>query len=154
MNLDTGVGRVFEDGVEITDAEQRTKELARAKSIWINDSYWLVMPFKLLDPGVTLKDAGQRKLGTGEPADVLRLTFDAVGDTPRNAYDVFVTQDTHRVAEWAYFEDRDDAQPKLSAPWAGWKQYGDVYLCGERGPKREITGIAVLDAPPKELAAP
>ncbi len=154
MNLNTGAGRVFEDGVEVTDAARRADELASAKSIWINDSYWLVMPYKLLDAGVTLKDAGQRKLSTGAPADVLRLTFDAVGDTPRNAYDVFVTQDTHRVAEWAYYADQADAQPKISSPWTGWKKYGDIYLSGERGPKREITGIAVLATPPASLTQP
>ncbi|MCY2962033.1 MAG: hypothetical protein NTY35_17895 [Planctomycetota bacterium] len=154
MNLNTGAGRVFEDGVEVVDEAQRAKELSRARSIWINDSYWLVMPYKLLDPGVKLADAGQKKLGTGQPADVIRLTFDAVGDTPRNAYEVFVTQDTRRVAEWAYFEDQSDAEPKLASPWAGWKDYGGIQLCGDRGPKREITAIAVLDAPPTKLHAP
>lgn len=154
MNLNTGAGRVFEDGVEVADEAQRAKELARAKSVWINDSYWLVMPYKLLDPGVKLADAGQKKLGTGAPADVLRLTFEGVGDTPRNAYEVFVTKDTRRVAEWAYFEDRDDAEPKLSSPWSGWKEYGGILLCGERGPKREITAIAVLDQPPQKLRVP
>jgi len=154
MNLNTGVGRVYEDGVEVADVAQRAKELARAKSIWINDSYWLVMPYKLLDPGVKLTDAGQKKLGTGQAADVLRLTFEAVGDTPRNAYEVFVTKDTRRVAEWAYFEDQADAEPKLTSPWSGWKEYGGIQLCGERGPKREITGIAVLDEAPARLRAP
>lgn len=151
MNLETGAGRVYEDGVEIVDPTRRAEELKKAKSIWINDSYWLVMPFKLLDPGVTLKDAGQRKLASGMPADVLRVTFESVGDTPRNAYDVFVTQDTRRVAEWAYFEDANDAQPKLTSPWTGWEKYGAIYLSGGRGPNREITKIAVLAAPPARL---
>lgn len=151
MNLNSGAGRVFEDGAEVVDAEKRAKELARAKSIWINDSYWLVMPYKLLDPGVTLRDGGQRKLASGAPADVLRVEFDAVGDTPKNAYDVFVAQDTRLVAEWAYFEDRADAEPKLTSPWAGWQEFGGIRLCGDRGPKREITDIAVRDAPPAKL---
>ncbi len=151
MNLETGEGRVFDDGTEVTDPAQRAEELKRATSIWINDSYWLVMPFKLLDPGVTLKDAGQRKLASGMPADVLRVTFESVGDTPRNAYDVFVTQDTRRVAEWAYYEDANDAQPKITSPWTGWKKYGAIYLSGERGPNREITDISVLDTPPTKL---
>lgn len=151
MNLNTGVGRVFEDGVEVADADERTKELARAKSIWINDSYWLVMPYKLLDTGVTLRDGGQRKLASGMPADVLRVEFEAVGDTPKNAYDVFVSQETRLVSEWSYFEDRGDAEPKLSSPWAGWKEFRGIRLCGGRGPKREITDIAVRDEPPAKL---
>jgi len=153
MNLNTGVGRVFEGGVEVIAAETRTKELARAKSIWINDSYWLVMPYKLLDPGVTLRDGGQRKLASGAPADVVRVEFEAVGDTPKNAYDVFVSQDTRLVAEWSYFEDRSDAEPKLSSPWSGWQEFHGIRLCGDRGPKRSITDIAVRDEPPAKLHA-
>lgn len=154
MNLSTGAGRVYEDGAEVVDDAARAKELARAKSIWINDSYWLVMPYKLLDPGVTLRDLGQRKLGSGLPADVLRLEFDAVGDTPQNAYDVYVSQATRRVEQWSYYEDRRDTEPKFTSPWAGWKEYGGILLCGDRGPKREITAIAVLDEPPAKLRAP
>ena len=32
---------------------------------WINDSYWMFMPYKLLDPGVTLAYAGERALEDG-----------------------------------------------------------------------------------------
>ena len=32
------------------------------------------MPFKLLDPGVTLRHVGERTLDGGRPADVLELT--------------------------------------------------------------------------------
>jgi hypothetical protein len=154
MNLETGAGRVFVDGTEVTAPAARASELARAKSVWINDGYWLVMPYKLLDPGVTLRDAGQRKLANGEPADVLRLEFEGVGETPRNAYDVYVARDERLVAQWDYYEDRADASRRLSTPWAGWTEHGGILLCGDREPKRAITGIAVLDEPPARLRAP
>ncbi len=151
MNLNSGQGRVFVDGQEVTDAASNAKELARAKSVWINDSYWLVMPYKLLDPGVTLRDVGQRKLSDGKPADVIALTFEGVGDKPRNKYEVFVSQGDRRVEQWAYFQDRDDAEPKFTSPWTGWHAVGGIQLCGGRGPDREISAIAVLDAPPAKL---
>ena len=42
-----------------------------AHGAWINDSYWLVMPYKLLDPGVRLRHLGERTTSEGETADVL-----------------------------------------------------------------------------------
>ena len=38
INIHSMEGRVFKNGVEITDEEELTKRLSRAKSIWINDS--------------------------------------------------------------------------------------------------------------------
>jgi hypothetical protein len=37
----------------LTD-ENKTNALRKGKNWWINDAYWLVMPWKLQDPGVTL----------------------------------------------------------------------------------------------------
>ena len=52
-NLDTGEGRAWMGTTEIEGDSLQTL-LARAKSMWINDSYWFLMPYKLLDPGVHL----------------------------------------------------------------------------------------------------
>ena len=51
------------------------------KGQWINDTYWLVMPFKLKDSGVTLKYVGDGKTQAGDDADVLAMTFKNVGVT-------------------------------------------------------------------------
>ena len=59
FNVKTGKGRVQIRGQELMEADSLAKMLDRAKSIWINDSYWLVMPFKLKDSGVTLKYLGE-----------------------------------------------------------------------------------------------
>ena len=32
--------------------------IRQANAMWVNDSYWFLMPYKLLDPGVTLKPGG------------------------------------------------------------------------------------------------
>ncbi len=154
MNLNTGEGRVFDGRTEVTDPEAVKKELSRARSVWINDSYWLLMPWKLLDPGVTLALAGERQLPDGRAADVLVLTFEGVGDTPRNKYEVLVAKDTRRVESWTFWTDRSDAEPKFTTPWTGWKRYGPILLSGDRGPQRQLTEIAVLDAPPAKLRAP
>jgi hypothetical protein len=154
MNLETGAGRVFDKGVEVKDPETLQAALKRTRSVWINDSYWLVMPYKLKDSGVTLKYGGEGELADGRKADVLELSFAAVGDTPDNRYRVFVGRDTHLVERWQYFEHRADSEPKMDTPWAGWEMHGGIRLASSRGEKRPMGGLQVLDQPPASLTSP
>ena len=47
----------------------------------------------------------------------LRLTFDAVGVTPWNAYDVRVDPETHVVTGWSFRRSAGDAEAMLVTPW-------------------------------------
>ena len=67
--------KAAEKGLEITNPDTLSMLQKRAESLWINDSYWLVMPFKLKDSGVTLSYIGEDTTQAGVPADVLQLTF-------------------------------------------------------------------------------
>lgn len=154
MNLETGKGRAFEKGVEVTDPAASAEALKRARSVWINDSYWLIMPYKLKDSGLTLKYGGEGELADGRKADVLELRFAGVGDTPDNRYKVFVSRDKHLVERWQYFEHRADEQPKMDTPWDGWELHGGIQLASSRGEKRSMSGIQVLDTPPASLKTP
>ena len=68
---------------------------------FINDSYWLLMPLKMQDPGVNLDYDGEATRD-GETYDVIKLTFDHVGLTPGDTYWVFVNRKTHLVDRWEY----------------------------------------------------
>ena len=72
MNLTTKKGGAWEDGDAVTDPETLAKRLDDGEAAWINDSYWLVMPYKLMDPGVTLKTVGKGNMVDGRPATVDR----------------------------------------------------------------------------------
>jgi hypothetical protein len=91
------------------------------------------MPFKLLDPGVTLKYLGRNKTEDGRMADLLQLTFNQVGVTPENKYKVWVDKETRLVTQWAYYQNFTDAQPKFTNRWADYKKYGNIQLSGDRG---------------------
>lgn len=61
VNVLSGKRKVQLNGVSQSHPDSLSKYLQLGQEVWINDSYWLVMPFKLLDPGVTLKYFGQRQ---------------------------------------------------------------------------------------------
>jgi hypothetical protein len=147
VNLGTKEGRVFEKGVEVTDAAAKKAAIEKTCSAFINDSYWMFMPYKLRDPGVHLSEVGERKTKEGKDANVLELTFENVGETPRNRYHVYVGKESGLVEQWDYFQDRDDPEPKMSMPWKGWKRFGKILLCTDHGDGNDWS-IAVYDHVP------
>lgn len=142
-NLNTGKGRAWKNNIEVTEAGELAEALSAAKGAWINDAYWLVMPYKLKDSGVTLKYVGVQDDATGAACDVLQLTFQAVGRTPDNKYHVFVNQATGLVSEWTFWPNYAVDEPRSLGPWTDWKKHGDILLAHGHG-KRGHTDIAVF----------
>lgn len=142
MNVNRSDGRVWTRGAEMEGGDGRRAVLERARSIWINDSYWLVMPYKLKDTGVTLAYTGERAAEDGRLADVLTLTFRDVGDTPENRYEVYVDRETGLVSQWSFFRNAGDTEPRFTLPWTDWASYGGIRLSTGRG-RAEVTGVRV-----------
>lgn len=142
VNVHENTGMVWLAGEAQSHPDTLERYLQRARSIWINDSYWLVMPFKLKDSGVKLAYLGPEKTDNGFFADKLELTFEAVGDTPQNKYWVFVDQDTDLVVQWSFFNDAADDRPRFTTPWTDYQSHRGLLLSGGRG-QRELSGIAV-----------
>jgi hypothetical protein len=148
MNINTMDGRVQLGGEELTNADSLSKYLDQGNRMWINDSYWLVMPYKLKDSGVTLYYLGEDTTQTGIKSDVIKLTFEDVGVTPENFYDVWIDIDTKLVMQWAYYPSNEYSEPNFITPWADYKKYGNILLSGNRGGNRELNNIKVLDELP------
>lgn len=153
LDLQQKDGIVSRRGTLLTDRDSLDKYLELGRRIWINDSYWLVMPFKLKDPGVRLAFLGRDTLPGGLEASVLELTFENVGVTPENKYHIWVGDADHLVRKWAYFREKEDTEPRLVTPWDDYRPYGDILLSGDRGPEMQLTGIAVFDSLPGEFFA-
>ncbi len=142
LDMNTGQGEVWLDGVQQTSKDSLDKYLRRTESIWINDSYWLVMPFKLKDSGVTLTYVGKDSTEAGQLADVLQLTFKGVGRTPGNKYWVYVDETSSLVTQWAFFQKATETTPNFVTPWEGYATYGNILLSGGRG-KMGLSEIGV-----------
>ena len=145
MNINDMQGKVRKGGEEFSHPASLSKSLQMGKEVWINDSYWLVMPFKLKDSGVRLTYAREDTTQTGQKADVLDLQFKNVGVTPNNRYEVYVDQEDHLVTQWNFFTNATDSMPRFSTPWDGYKQHGKIMLSSGRG-NYQLSEIAVRES--------
>ena len=150
VNTNTKKGKAWQDGEPIEDETLLNEKLKGAYEAWINDSYWVVMPYKLKDPGVTLVYSREDTMENGTPAHVLTMTFTDVGVTPENKYEVFVNKETHLIEQWAFFRNASDEKPGFVLPWSNWTKHGNILLSEDRG-KYQHTDLAVLENVPDSV---
>ena len=91
---------------------------------WTNDSYWLLMPLKLLDGGVKLASAEPQEID-GVKYDVLSMSFESVGLTPGDRYTLYIDPKEKLVRRWEYMP---SAEKKTSGTWDGYEQFGPLKL--------------------------
>ena len=131
LNVNTKAGDAWLGGKKISDATQAKKWVDDGYEAFINDSYWLLAPFKVFDPGVTLSDGGQDKGPNGEACDVIKLSFAGVGLTPRDIYWLYVDKKSHLVVEWKFVLGGENKPPSAFA-WSDWKKVGSIQLASMR----------------------
>lgn len=143
MNLKSMSGTIISKGEGVEDENAINAYLQRGKEMWINDSYWIFLPFKLKDSGVTLKYLEETNTSDGTLADKLELTFEGVGVTPENKYHIYVDKSSKLVTQWDFFSNYEDEKPRFSNPWNEYKEYDGLMLSSGRGGERKMTDIAV-----------
>jgi len=152
-NVNTKEGKAWLDGKPV-EGEALKKMMENAYGAWVNDTYWLIMPYKIKDPGVHLTYAGEDTID-GKAYDKLHLSFDHVGLTPGDEYWVWINQSTHLMDRWAFhLESMKPDEPASPWDWTGWQRYGKVMLAphrtqvGGEARKLELGDIAVSDSVP------
>ena len=151
-NINTHEGEAWLDGQKLEGAAAK-EWLDRSYGAWVNDTYWLLMPYKLRDPGVNLEYAGSEQID-GKTYDKLHLTFGNVGLTPKDQYWAYINRDTHLMDRWAYvLQDQAPGSEPTGWKWEGWQKYGKIMLAPTRSQvggdrKLELGDIAVLDTLP------
>ncbi len=99
MNTNTKQGKAWVNGSPALDKDLQ-EMLALGYRRFINDTYWLLMPLKMLDPGVHRAYEGQKTDG-GHTYDVVKLSFDqGVGITSADQYWAWINRDTGMVDQW------------------------------------------------------
>jgi hypothetical protein len=154
-NVNTKEGSAWLDGKKL-EGEKAQEMVKNAYGAWVNDTYWLIEPYKLRDPGVNLSYAGEEKLD-GKTYDKLAVSFGTVGLTPGDRYWVYVNRDTGLMDRWEYIlQDMPKDGPPLIWRWEGWQKYGNIMLSPHRvqvggDRKLEISDIAVSDQLPDSV---
>ena len=124
-NLNDSLGTAWVSGNKI-EGDSLRKLIKFGKSSWVNDTYWMLMPYKLRDPGVTLRYEGEAKVD-GRPYDKIALSFDQVGETPGDHYWVYVNPQTHRVERWDMVL-QSDKPPAKSYTWEAWQAHDGLWF--------------------------
>jgi hypothetical protein len=94
---------------------------------WVNDSYWLLAPLKVLDPGVKLSHGGTKET-QGVECELLRLSFEQVGLTPGDQYVLYVDPQTKLVRAWDYIPGPEKV---MHSTWENYQQFGGLKLATE-----------------------
>jgi hypothetical protein len=149
INVKDESGNVYVGDSLVAPADSLKVKVDQGKSIWINDSYWLFMPFKLKDSGVTLKYAREDTLPGGHPAHVLQLTFANVGVTPENKYEVYVDKEDYLVKQWCYFQKAGQDSASAVWPWDNYAKYDGLMLSADRSDDRGPKNVKVYDELPE-----
>lgn len=100
---------------------------------FINDQYWLLLPFHLVwDTGATVEDKGTQKVpgGKGSARHVVMKYPSNVGYTPGDTWELYVGSD-NRVQKMV-FHHGGTAKPSLvDVTWEGYKKAGPLLISTE-----------------------
>jgi hypothetical protein len=110
--------------IDLKNVDPNNPLQADAFKAWTNDSYWLVAPLKLFDPGVRRDYLGSRNV-MGKDYEVLQLSFADVGLTPGDRYNLYVDPLTSLVAFWDYMPSPDKT---VQATWEGYRHLSGLKL--------------------------
>jgi hypothetical protein len=126
--LATKTGRAYTDGVVESDSTNIKNIIENGYERWVNDTYWVMMPFKLHDAGTRVRHARIQQGENGETYDVLELSFAPdVGLTPHDRYWLYVNQKTHLIEKWEFVLTGQKPPPQGST-WESWTWVGPVQL--------------------------
>jgi len=128
-------GKVWVEG-DLLEGEKAADYIGRARTRFIHDTYWLLMPWMWLDAGVGLKHEGERELN-GTLYDLVGVSYaDVDGLTPGDHFWAYVSRETGRMERWAtVLPERDGGSAKgepTDFAWMDWKDAGGGVLLSTR----------------------
>ena len=135
FNVNTKAGTAFVNG-RPAEPEKQSALLENAYGRFINDSYWLLAPWKIFDPGVRLAYDGEKPCPGGGVCDVLKLSFENVGLTPKDVYWMWITREGRHMVQWQYVLG-GAADPPTTAAWKDWRTMGGLALSMDKPMSRE-----------------
>ena len=114
---------------------------------WVNDAYWLMVPLKVLDPGVN-RAMGDRREWQGKRMSVLELSFDGVGLTPGDRYTLLV-DDADRIVRWEMLLEGAEPPPRATS-FEDYRKVGPLTLAHDHVTDDGTRRIRLVDVQVRE----
>ena len=120
FNIKNQKGTSYLNSKALSDSAN-VKQIEKAYSYFINDSYWLLAPLKLEDEGVivSLEDT---EVIEGINCEVLHLTFGNLGLTPGDQYWLYVNSESGQIKRWKFLL-KGKKEPGIF-DWVNYKDLG------------------------------
>jgi hypothetical protein len=143
LDTNTKQGKAWKNGIEVTESSMFDLGYRR----FINDTYWLLMPLKSMDPGVHREYVGERTDSCGHTWDVVKLSFDqGIGLTPGDNYWMWVNRDTGIVDEWdMHLQNMKADELPLTVYFHDFKRIGGLLLSQRREIRGKTSNIELAD---------
>ena len=144
LNLNTRAGKAWVNGELVADPKEW---IDRGYARFINDTYWLLMPLKLRDPGVTLTSAGMRESECGRILDGVKLTFgEGIGLTPGDQYWVWADRETGLVEVWEMLlQGMKPDDPRRVYRFEDYQRHGNLLLSARKSAADGSAAIVLGD---------
>lgn len=129
-DIAAGTDEVKWKGKDVTvnvSAPAQDEDGKAAYARWVNDSYWLLAPLKILDPGVKVTSEGVKE-SEGAQCETLRLSFAQVGLTPGDQYLLYIDPQTKLLRAWDYMPKPDTT---MHGTWEKYVTAGGLQLATE-----------------------
>lgn len=107
-------GIAFENDKKLTDSQKRSAIL-KANDYFNNDSFWLIAPFKLRDPGTS------RSIVIQDNKEALMITYSSGGTTPGDSY-VWLVDQNYLPKSWRMWVSIIPVGG-VETSWEGWKTF-------------------------------
>lgn len=120
MDLDAVNGVAYKQGVK-QNGKAHDKLIQKAWSNWCNDSFWMIAPFKLFDPGTSREVVELEDGRTG-----LKITYNSGGVTPGDVY-LWELDENNRPTGWKMWTSILPVKGIASA-WDGWENHMGAQL--------------------------
>ncbi|MEX0273407.1 MAG: hypothetical protein AB3N16_03415 [Flavobacteriaceae bacterium] len=112
---------------------QLDSTLHKTNAGFINDKFWLLMPFQLLwDQENFTYQYFPKKMApiSGDTLNKLTIVYDSIGGyTPGDAYDLYL-DDTYSLREWT-FRKGNRSQPSLNTTWEAYRETNGMKIATE-----------------------
>lgn len=95
---------------------------------FVNDQYWLILPFHVVWDGAAVEDAGMQKLpsGTGSAEKVV-VKYSSSGYSPGDTWDLYVGGDG-RIEQMVYHRGGAAKPSVVIASWSDYKKAGPLLV--------------------------